>query len=1128
MPRLELLEDRCVPTIGINEFSLGITANAQPYGITAGPDGNLWFTEFAADQIGRITPTGAITEFSIPTANAEPQGITVGPDGNLWFTEFGADQIGRITPSGTITEYGAGITSGSNPLGISAGPDGNIWFTEYGGNRIGMITPTGPATGSVIEYTVGITSNSGPTDITAGPDGNLWFTENTANQIGVIMTDGRMVGEYNNGITPNAGLFGITSGANGNIWFAEKGAGQIGEITPDGQQVTEFSVPTPGASPNYITTGPDGNLWFTEGDGNKIGQITLDGTVTEFTINQSISTGPMGITLGADGNLWFAEYNASAIGRLSGVLAATNTTLSSSDTAPVVGEQVVFTANVSVQQSAIRTPLTGVVTFYDGSRVLGASAVSGGIAVISTDALSAGTHTVTASYAGNPSFSASTSAPVNEQVTAADTTTTVTPPGVPSTYGQVVTFIANVSANNSVATPTGAISFYDGNTLLGTATLSGGMAMFSTANLSAGDHSQITARFTPTANFNPSASTPVDQQVLKAGTTTALSTSASQTVFGQTIVLTATVTSSSPAAPTGTISFYDGTTLLGTSALSGGVASLSTSALTAGDHPNVYASYTPTANFLGSISATPLDERVSQATTNIVVASVGAPVGVGQALVYTATVTSTTSSAVPTGYVTFFDNGSVIGISTLSGGVAVLTTSSTVAGSHAINATYNPTGNFGSSSDAPIVQQVNPGVASQLLFGQQPTFTLANKVFTQPLTVMIADAWGNKVDTNTAVTIAIASNPGSAILSGTTTVNAFHGVVTFANLTLNKKGSGYTLAAAATGLTKATSAAFTVSPTANFAITAPATVQAGALFNITVAARDSANVIDPLYQGTIQITSSDPQGRTLVSSYTFTTADKGQHTFANLRLSSVGNQTIAAVDTHVISAVGSKLVRVTSPPVQPTITAPVAGVATQLLFGQQPTFTLANKVFTQPVTVMVADAFGNAVDTNSTVTIAIANNPNSASLSGTRTVTAVHGIATFTNLMLTRKGSGYTLAATSTGLTKATSAAFTVSPTTHLTITAPTSVPAGALFSITVVARDSASAIDPLYQGTIQITSTDPQGRTLVFGYTFTTADKGQHTFTNLRLTTASNQTITAVDLNVASVLGTRQVTVTA
>src|SRR6266849_10306958 len=80
-----------------------------------------------------------LTEFAVPTFNSVPEGITLGPDGNLWFTEFqagGGHQIGRITPTGTITEF-PGLTGA--PFWIVTGPDGNLWFTETS-NAVGEMT----------------------------------------------------------------------------------------------------------------------------------------------------------------------------------------------------------------------------------------------------------------------------------------------------------------------------------------------------------------------------------------------------------------------------------------------------------------------------------------------------------------------------------------------------------------------------------------------------------------------------------------------------------------------------------------------------------------------------------------------------------------------------------------------------------------------------------------------------------------------------------------------------------------------------------------------------------------------------------------------------------------------------
>src|SRR4029079_16260640 len=104
------------------------------------------------NRIGRMQPSGAITEFLLPTPGAGPLGINVGPDGALWFTEFNAGKIGRINRFGDVTEYSI-PTPGSLPAGIVTGADGNLWFTEYNGNKIGKITlAAAPMVPTVVEF----------------------------------------------------------------------------------------------------------------------------------------------------------------------------------------------------------------------------------------------------------------------------------------------------------------------------------------------------------------------------------------------------------------------------------------------------------------------------------------------------------------------------------------------------------------------------------------------------------------------------------------------------------------------------------------------------------------------------------------------------------------------------------------------------------------------------------------------------------------------------------------------------------------------------------------------------------------------------------------------------------------
>jgi streptogramin lyase len=275
-------------------------------GIAGGPDGNVWFTQQAANQIGRITPSGDIKEFSVPTGQSGPGGITTGPDGNLWFTEGNGNQIGQITPSGKITEFPI-RTPQSQPIAITTGPDNTLWFTETAGDKIGQITPSGKIT----EFPIP-TSKSDPEGITSGPDNNLWFTEQAGNKIGRITPTGKIT-EFPIH-TPNSEPVGITRGPDNTLWFTEQFGNRIGRITPSGK-ITEFPIHTPGSLPVAITTGPDKNLWFAEDDGNQIGRITPSGKFTEFRIHTP-GAGPAGITSGPDGNVWFTEPGDNSIGRI--------------------------------------------------------------------------------------------------------------------------------------------------------------------------------------------------------------------------------------------------------------------------------------------------------------------------------------------------------------------------------------------------------------------------------------------------------------------------------------------------------------------------------------------------------------------------------------------------------------------------------------------------------------------------------------------------------------------------------------------------------------------------------------------------------------------------------------------
>jgi streptogramin lyase len=310
------------------EDSPYVRPDFQPFGaptpdyITAGSDGNLWFTGSGFDDdgdptgafIGRITPGGEVARFEDPNgAISQPEVITAGWDGNLWFTSHGNDRIGRITPTGEITTFADRRIKA--PEGITAGPDGNLWFTSYENDRIGRITPSGEISMLTSEGEIG-----GPDNIVAGPDGSLWFAGYDDNSIGRVTPTGE-VKTFEDSNRRIEELQDITAGPDGNVWFTghepdeddEPTDGFIGRITPRGD-ITIFETPDEIAGPEDITAGPDGNLWFASYFEDRIGRVTPDGEIT--VVKDRKIAGPEDITVGPDENLWFTNYDDKTIGRI--------------------------------------------------------------------------------------------------------------------------------------------------------------------------------------------------------------------------------------------------------------------------------------------------------------------------------------------------------------------------------------------------------------------------------------------------------------------------------------------------------------------------------------------------------------------------------------------------------------------------------------------------------------------------------------------------------------------------------------------------------------------------------------------------------------------------------------------
>jgi hypothetical protein len=276
-------------------------------------------------------------------------------------------------------------------------------------------------------------------------------------------------------------------------------------------------------------------------------------------------------------------------------------------------------------------------------------------------------------------------------------------------FGEGAIFIATVAvAAPGTGLPAGTVTFLDGGTPLGTVAVDAdGRATFNTAALGVGSHN-ITAAYNAGPNFAGSTSPVLVHVVNPVATTTTLVSSRNPSVPGQQVTLTATVlTALGGGVPAGTVTFLDGTAVLGTVGLNAaGQASL-TVAFAGGSHP-LTAVYSGTASFGGSTSAV-LNQLVGDfAATTTLLGSSANPANAGQAVTFSATVSPTAAGLpVPTGTVTFRDGTTALATVDLdAAGNASFTTSTLEVGDHPITATYSGDSTFAVSTSQVLTQVI--------------------------------------------------------------------------------------------------------------------------------------------------------------------------------------------------------------------------------------------------------------------------------------------------------------------------------------------------------------------------------------------------------------------------------------
>jgi hypothetical protein len=440
-----------------------------------------------------------------------------------------------------------------------------------------------------------------------------------------------------------------------------------------------------------------GSVTFYDGT-TALGTMTVSSNAAALSTS-ALATGTHSITAAYSGDANVLAGTSSALSQVvSASQITTTTTLVSSINPAYETQTVVYTATVS---AASGVP-TGSVTFHQGFTTLAVVALVNGQATYSTAYATPGTRFITAGYAANTPYLASTSSVLAQSVTRVPTTIVVVTSPSPQFVGLPVTITATLSSPAGAPKDGETVTFRDRGTAIGTGTTSGGAASITTSSLSAGIHS-ITAQYPGDTTYSASTSVAISQVISKYATSTSVVSSANPSTYGQPVTFTATVTPTGSFALTGTVTFRSGNFAFATVTLGGGTASYTTSSLTVGTK-FVSAIYNGDANNAQSASGL-LSQVVNQVATTTSLTSTPNPSTLGSPVTFTATVTS--SGGTPGGSVTFRQGTTLISRVLLNAaGVATITTSSLPQGNTSVTATFSGSANFSGSSGS-TTQTVN-------------------------------------------------------------------------------------------------------------------------------------------------------------------------------------------------------------------------------------------------------------------------------------------------------------------------------------------------------------------------------------------------------------------------------------
>jgi sugar lactone lactonase YvrE len=706
--------------------SVGLTATLS--GSSATPTGTVTFLDGTA-QLGTGTLNGSgVATYSATGLTGGTHSITASYPGNSNYSSVTSSAVTvtvtKASQTITFTPVPASVTYGASPIALAATASSGlaVTFSATGPATVSGNTLTFTGTGSVV-----VTANQGGNgNYSAAPAVTQTIKVAKATPTAVL-TSSETSGPYGAPVTLTATLAGSGTGAppTGTVTFLN-GSTSVGTGTLNSSGVatltlTTLPIGTDSLKASYVgdsnyatATSPATSVTVNKGTQTitfpqlaspvayGVSPIKLSATASSGLTVSFSATGPAtvsGSTLTITG-VGSVTVTASQAGNSSYSAAApvqqtvTVTTgtasiaLKSSATGSVAyGTQVTLTATLT---GGGAKP-TGTVTFLNGTATLGTGTLnSSGAATLAVSTLPVGANSITASYAGDSHYAASTSTAVSQTITQATPTVKLTSSSSTPSYGASVTLTATLTGAAAGAKPTGTVTFLNGTATLGTGAVnSGGVVTLAVTSLPVGKDS-ITASYGGDGNYAAAVSSATTVTVGKASQTITFTPVAASVTYGVAPMTLAATASSGLAV---TFSATGPATVNGTTLTITGAGTVVVTANQAGN---------------GNYSAAPAASqtiKVAKATPTAALKASATAIAPNTPVTFTATFTG--AATAPTGTVTFLDGKTTLGTGTLSGGVATYSTTKLAAGTHSITASYGGDTNYGPATSGAVTVTVS-------------------------------------------------------------------------------------------------------------------------------------------------------------------------------------------------------------------------------------------------------------------------------------------------------------------------------------------------------------------------------------------------------------------------------------